>query len=116
MLGALCAVSLGVGFVAARKPGGLLAGDRVTVTSEPDWRGRRIDFSVARVFGSSDRVLLVDDWIETGSQACAIADAIGQMQAVIVGTSVIVDQAPGDVRSSLNVIGLLTHEELPRAG
>ncbi len=74
ILGALCSVSLGVGFVAARKPGVPRPGDRVQVTSEPDWRGRRITFSVACVFGPSDRILLVDDWIETGSQASAIAD------------------------------------------
>ena len=113
MLGALCAVSLGVGFVAARKPGAPRPGDRVEVTSEPDWRGRRITFSVSRVFGPSDRVLLVDDWIETGSQASAIAGAIAQMGAVLVGTSVVVDQAPTAIRSALNIVGLLRHDELP---
>lgn len=113
VLGALCATTLGVGFVAARKPGAPRSGDRISVTSEPDWRGRRITFSVAHVFGPSDRILLVDDWIETGSQAAAIADAIAQMGATLVGTSVIVDQAPEPIRSALNVVGLLLHGELP---
>lgn len=113
VLGALCAVSLRVGFVAARKPGEPRVGDRVEVTSEPDWRGRRITFSVARVFGPSDRVLLVDDWIETGSQATAIAGAIAEMGATLVGTSVIVDQAPAATRSALNVTGLVRHDQLP---
>ena len=102
ILGALCAASLGVGFVAARKPGGLSTGDRICVESEPDWRGRRVTFSVPRVFGRSDRILIVDDWIETRSQASAIADAIAQMGAALVGTSVIVDQAPDTIRSALN--------------
>ena len=113
VLGSLCAVNLGVGFVAARKPGPLRLGDRLEVSSAPDWRGRRITFSLPRVFVPSDRVLLVDDWIETGSQASAIADAIAQMGATLVGMSVIVDQAPDTVRAALNVVGLLRHEDLP---
>jgi adenine phosphoribosyltransferase len=116
VLGALCAASLGVGFVAARKPGAVQTGDRICVESEPDWRGRRITFSLARVLTSSDRVLLVDDWIETGSQASAIADAIAQMGATLTGTSVIVDQAPGRIRTDLNVVGLLRYDELPEGG
>src|SRR5437667_303788 len=39
LLGSLCAVSLGVGFVAARKAGVSRPGDRLRVTSDPDWRG-----------------------------------------------------------------------------
>lgn len=113
VLGALCAVALGVGFVAARKPGFPRAGDRVEVTSAPDWQGRRIAFTVARVFDSRDRILLVDDWIETGSQATAIASAIDEMGAALAGTSVIVDQAPDPVRSALGVVGLLRHDQLP---
>lgn len=112
VLGALCAASLGVGFVAARKPGEPRPGDRIYVESAPDWRGRRITFSVAHVFGPADRILLVDDWIETGSQATAIAEAIGQMGATIVGTSVIVDQSPSPVRSRLKVAGLVAYDEL----
>lgn len=84
--------------------------------SEPDWLGRRVTFSVARVFDPADQVLLVDDWIETGSQATAIADAIAQMGATLAGTSVIVDQAPTSIRTALNVIGLLRYDELPVGG
>lgn len=116
VLGALCAENLGVGFVAARKPGEPRSGERVYVESELDWRGRRITFSVARVLDQADRVLLVDDWIETGSQASAIAAAVVQMGATLVGTSVIVDQAPDSVRESLNVVSLLRYHELPQGG
>lgn len=113
VVGALCAASLGVGFVAARKPGGPRPGDQVRATSAPDWRGRSVTYSVPRVFGPNDRILLVDDWIETGSQASAIADAVAQMGATLVGTSVIVDQAPAGIRSALNVVGLLRSDQLP---
>lgn len=113
IIGSLAAVALGVGFVAARKPGEPRSGDRVYVESEPDWRGRRVTFSIARVLSEADRVLLVDDWIETGSQATAIADSIRQMGATVVGVSVMVDQAPDGVREALGVSGLVRHDELP---
>lgn len=113
ILGALSAAVLGVGFVPARKPGSRHAGESVHVTSEPDWRGRRITFRLAKVFGPGDRVLIVDDWIETGSQATAVALAIEQMGAAVVGTSVIVDQAPDSIASALHVVGILKHDELP---
>ena len=87
------------------------------VESELDWRGRRITFSVARVLDQSDRVLLVDDWIETGSQATAIPAAVVKIGATtLVGTSVIVNQAPDSVRESLNVVSLLRYHELPQGG
>lgn len=116
ILGALTAVALGVGFVAARKPGEPRSGARIFVESEPDWRNRRITFSLAHVLYEEDRVLLIDDWIETGSQATAIADAIHQMGATLLGTRVMVDQAPEPVRVALNVSGLLRHDELPPGG
>lgn len=113
VVGSLCASSLGVGFLAARKAGGVHADEKLVVTSEPDWRGRRVEFALARTLGPIDRVLIVDDWIETGSQATAIAGAVAQMGAMVVGTSVIVDQTTTDVRSALQVVGLLDFGELP---
>ena len=116
ILGALCATTLGVGFLPARKAGFPRPEDRIRVESRPDWRGRRVEFTLARVLTPKDRVLLVDDWIETGSQATAIADAISQMGSTLKGTSVIVDQAPKEVRDALNVVGLLRWDELPSGG
>lgn len=113
ILGSLCALALGVGFVPARKPGSVHPGPKVTVTSDRDWRGHRHAFRVAKVLGPLDRVLLVDDWIETGSQATAIASAVSSMGATLVGAAVIVDQAPPEIRSALNVVGLVNHTDLP---
>ena len=47
-----------------------------------------------------DRVLLVDDWVETGSQALAAKAMIEETGAVFVAASVIVDQLsdPGRAR------------------
>lgn len=113
ILGSLCAVALGVGFVPARKPGSVHPGEKIHANSEPGWQARRHTFRIAKVFGPADRVLLVDDWIETGSQAAAITEAVTSMGANAVGVSVIVDQAPPQIRSSLNVTGLVDYTDLP---
>jgi adenine phosphoribosyltransferase len=113
VLGALCASALGVGLVLARKLGSIHPGDNATATSDPDWRGRRITFEISRVLGPADRVLLVDDWIETGSQADAVRRAIELCGAELVGTSVIVDQTTQSKRELLRVKSLLRASELP---
>ncbi len=115
VLGALCASALGVGLVLARKPGSIHPGDNATTTSDPDWRGRRITFEVSRILGSSDRVLLVDDWIETGNQADAVRRAVELCGAKLVGMSVIVDQTTPSKRELLCVQSLVRATELVRS-
>jgi adenine phosphoribosyltransferase len=113
VLGSLCASALGVGLLLARKPGSMHPGENAEVTTNPDWRGNRTNFRLAKLLGPTDRALIVDDWVETGSQASAVAEAIELMGAVLIGTSVIVDQSPEPVRSALKLIGLLRQDELP---
>ena len=113
VLGALCARALDVGLVLARKTGSIHPGPRVTTTSEPDWRGRQISFEISKVLGPTDRVLLVDDWIETGSQADAVRRAIELCGAVLVGTSVIVDQRSPSRCEALRLSSLVRYSELP---
>lgn len=112
VLGALCAEHLGVGLVLARKPGSIHPGEKVEVVSAPDWRGREVSIRVARVLSSEDRVVLVDDWIETGSQGRAVKAAIEQCGAELIGTSVVVDDTTAAVRADLNVIALVTSADL----
>lgn len=113
ILGALCAERLGVGLVLARKDGSVLPGEKVAVRSAPDWRGRQVALRVSRVLSSRDKVLIVDDWIETGSQARAVAEAIGLCGAELVGTSVLVDDTTATVRSALNLVALIKKEDIP---
>lgn len=93
ILAAAVAVELSAGFVAIRKDTGLFPGKKITRVSEPDYRGNTstVDLQV-RSLRPADRVLLVDDWLETGSQALAAKALIEQAGAVLVGASVIVDQ------------------------
>ena len=97
LLGGAVAIELGAGFAAVRK-GGHLPGAKLTQrTSAPDYRGQHHDLHLqAGALGRRDRVLLVDDWIEMGSQAAAAKSLVDQARATFVGTSVIVNQLPAD--------------------
>ena len=59
-----------------------------------------------------DRVLLVDEWIETGAQATAAARLARDAGAGWVGVSVIVDGTTSEVRRCLNVRCLLRAHEV----
>lgn len=81
LLGGLVARELGAGFVEAYKyatPGpGVLAEGPLAVR--------------ARLLSTADRVLAVDDWVETGTQLAAVAAIVARAGATFVGASVIMD-------------------------
>jgi adenine phosphoribosyltransferase len=117
VVGALAAQHLGVGLVLARKPGSVHPGAVRRTGPNVDWRGRQPDLAIsARAVDAGDRLLLVDDWIQTGSQARTAVDVVAALGASIVGTSVLVDDTTDEVRESLGVVGLLRSDELPRNG
>lgn len=93
LLGGAAAVELGVGFVAVRKAGALFPGRLIAEATAPDYRGRRWELAMqADALATGDRALLVDDWIETGSQARAVARLVARLGAELAGISVLVDQ------------------------
>lgn len=113
VVGAPVAVALGAGFVPVRKRPGRLTGATVRGTTAPDHRGVRHELRVQAVLGPGDRVLLVDDWAERGSQAEAAADLVRRRGAEVVGVALVVDELPDDVRSRLGrVTSLVTRAEL----
>ncbi|HEY1180093.1 MAG TPA: phosphoribosyltransferase family protein, partial [Phytomonospora sp.] len=64
------------------------------------------------------RVLLVDDWSESGSTVRGVADLVGTTGAELVGVSYLVDSLRPEVRAGLEgagieVRGLVTAAELP---
>jgi adenine phosphoribosyltransferase len=95
LLGGAVALEIGAGFAPVRK-GGLLPGPKLAQrTSQVDYRGRFHDLHLQAIaLGRRDRVLLVDDWIEVGSQAAAAKALVERARATFVGTSVIVNQLP----------------------
>ncbi|HXR11421.1 MAG TPA: hypothetical protein VN770_03935 [Gaiellaceae bacterium] len=115
VLGTAVAVVSGVGFVPIRKAGAVHPGPKATRTTEPDWRGRRHELVLQRsALSDKDRVLVVDDWAEVGSQAIAARSLIEECGAAYVGLSLLVDQLPDDVRERLEpVAAVVSHAELP---
>ncbi|KUN59957.1 phosphoribosyltransferase family protein [Streptomyces griseorubiginosus] len=114
LLGAAVAVELGVGFAAVRKAAGIFPGKKVTRRSHPDYRGTRQELRLQRdAVGTGDRVLLVDDWIETGSQARAVRSMVEERGGQWMGCSVVVDQTTPARRADLRVRSIVTASELP---
>lgn len=119
LLGPLVARALGVGFVEAYRDltGPELADDLVTRVSGPGHDGRPTTLGVrTRHLDPVDRVLLVDDWAETGAQLGALVDIVAATGARYLGAAVIVDGVPADVRDRLSVRGLLRDAELDHRG
>ena len=114
LLGGAVAVALRAGFVAVRKEGtGLLPGPKVRATAEQDYRGNRHTLRMQSVLAAGDRVLLVDDWAERGSQALAARELAESCHADFLGVSLVVDMLPDEARDQLGrVTSLVTAAEL----
>jgi adenine phosphoribosyltransferase len=94
LIGPLVALHLGIGFVEVRK-------DRTPATDSdqwirhttpPDYQDRHLELGFRRsLILSSDHVLLVDDWADTGSQARTIRAMVDSVGATWAGFSCIVD-------------------------
>jgi adenine phosphoribosyltransferase len=113
LLGGAVAVQLGVGFVAVRKPGGLLPGTKLTTKARADYRGLSHELRMQAVLSPDDVVLLVDDWAERGSQAAAVRELIELSGATFAGLSILVDQLEDTVRVRLGrVTSLVKAAEL----
>ena len=112
VLGAAVAVTLGVGFVPIRKCGAIHPGPKVTARAAVDWRGNEPELALQRAAVSAkDRVLVVDDWIETGSQAFAARKLIEGCGGQWVGLSVLVDQSTPAMRQSLKPFAAVVRAE-----
>ncbi len=113
ILGALAATALGVGLVLARKDERNHPGADQKTVSDPTWRGapevfltRSFDFTPA------DRVLVIDDWVTSGSSIRAVASAIVGLGAGYVGAAVLVDKADPGVLAELGIEALVRYEAL----
>lgn len=115
VLAPLVALTVGVGFSPIRKGDALFPGATAAVETAPDYRGTTHLLS-ARTdhMGPGVRVSLVDDWIETGSQALAARELIERTGAELVNLTVVVDEAGESARRALPVIrSLVSGADLP---
>ena len=116
LLGPLVALHLGVGFVEVRKdvtPAG--DSDRwIRRTTPPDYHDRHLEFGFRRgLLDAGDRVLAVDDWIDTGSQAATIHAMVTGTGATWLGLACIVDGLDDPrLRRDLRVRALLHERDL----
>jgi adenine phosphoribosyltransferase len=93
IIGTAAALELDVGFVPIRKAEGLFPGPKAVVDTESDYRDRIVRLRLQRsALDPGDRVLLVDDWVETGSQARGAKRLIEECDAQLVGVATVVTQ------------------------
>lgn len=113
ILGALVAVELGAGLVMVRKDDRNHPGADRRVESGPTWRGTTESFQTRSWdLGPEDRVLVVDDWITTGSSVRAVRDLATAAGARYVGASVLVDKAEPGTTTALAVRWLVSFAEI----
>ncbi|NIK55832.1 phosphoribosyltransferase family protein [Kribbella shirazensis] len=94
LVGALTAAALRVGFVEMRKQdGSAVDSDRwVRRTTAPDYQDRHVVFGFRRqLIRSGDRVLMVDDWIDTGATARVARALVEDCGARWIGAACVVD-------------------------
>jgi adenine phosphoribosyltransferase len=112
LLGPLVARALGTGFVEAYRAGARrpIAEPMTWAEVPADHRGEVQHLGVRhQLIHPADRVLVVDDWAATGAQARALRSLFAEQY---VGTAVIVDECPTEVRAELIIRGLLTGDDL----
>lgn len=90
-LAAPVAARLRAGFVPLRKGGRLpLAAEKKRARSFVDYTDTEKSFEIrADALDANDRVLIVDDWIETGAQVRAAIRMIEDLGATVAGVSVL---------------------------
>jgi adenine phosphoribosyltransferase len=95
VLGGAISNELKVGFVPIRK-GGKLPGRNLIRTSFVDYTKKRKTFELNKgAIGRGDRVLIVDEWIETGAQIDAAVRLIERCGGKIIGIATLhVDKNP----------------------
>ena len=112
LLGGAAAAHAGLGFVAIRKEGGLLPGPKHRRPTEPDYRGRRHVLRIQQAaLSPGDRVLVVDDWAEKGSQGSAIRRLVEDCGATYAGLAVLVDQLADPMRDALGPVSALVRAD-----
>ena len=117
VLGTAAALALDVGFVPIRKANGLFPGPKAVVDTEPDYRGNRHTLRLQRAaLAAGERVLLVDDWIETGSQARAAKRLVDSCGAQLVGVATVVTEVAPPAAAGLGRLHALARADELTAG
>ncbi len=92
IVGGALAQKMGVGFICIRKGGKLPGiGDTVLKKSFVDYSDSSKSFEINKSsIKKGDKILVVDEWIETGSQMKTAVELIERLDGVVVGISSLV--------------------------
>jgi adenine phosphoribosyltransferase len=94
LVGALTAAAVDVGFVELRKDRGPVTDSDqwISGTTGPDYQDRHVVFGFRRqLVRAGDRVLMVDDWADTGATARTARAMVEESGAQWIGAACIVD-------------------------
>jgi adenine phosphoribosyltransferase len=109
------ALELGVGFVGVRKGDRFLPGGAHVVRTAGDYKGNKHELRIQKhALAHGDRVVVADDWMETGSSALAVRELVERHAgATFVGAATIVDQVQPDVKQQLGrFTGVISNTDL----
>ncbi|MFD5089462.1 phosphoribosyltransferase family protein [Amycolatopsis thailandensis] len=116
LLGPLVALRFDVGFVEVRKEQVASSDSDAWLrrTTPPDYKDRHLNLGFRKqLVNGGDRVLFVDDWIETGSQAHCAHLLTQDAEATWLGAATVVDALTNNqIRRRLNVRSLVHIREL----
>ncbi len=105
ILGSVIAYILGCGFVVARKGGKMYpeySSNSVFSTETIDYSGKNKVIEIEnndKAIQKGDRVLIVDDWFETGGQGKAAIRLVEKAGGIVVGIGIMLDDMSNEVRS-----------------
>lgn len=106
ILGAAVANELNKGFIVARKEGKVFKGDydksEVLNRSLKDYSDKRKRLEIEKnsaCIEQGDKILIVDDWFETGSQGKAVIKMLEELNAKITGVSILLDEMGSETRT-----------------
>jgi hypothetical protein len=93
-------------------------GPKLELRGPPDWRGLETVLRVQRhAIEPGERVLVVDDWAETGSKATTTRRLVEECGGRYVGLSLLVDQLTDELRDRLSPVTTVARaDELLRLG
>lgn len=91
ILGGACAFNMKKGFVSVRKGGGFPVVESLkTITYFTDYSGKEKSLEIRNdSISKGDKVLIVDDWVETGTQVKATIKMIESLGGEVIGISAI---------------------------
>ncbi len=115
LLGPMVAVELGVGFVQVEKDcrPAFDSDAWLQRTSPPDYADRHLRMGFRKnLVRPGDRAVMVDDWVETGSQALTVQSLVADARAEWLGVAAIVDATSGTLRRRLGIRSLLHVRDL----